>query len=134
MNRGPKPEPAAVKLARGTFRQDRDAWKPMEVLAATDPPAMPDHLTAEAKSVWLDNLGRVMAAGVGELDSELFAIYCGAVSVARQAMREGEAVPASYLTAIRQYSELMGLAGPKSRLHVKAGDVVARTNPFAKLR
>jgi hypothetical protein len=132
MKRGPKPEPAASKLARGTFQPVRDAPK-TEVLVPGDPPVMPDYLTAGAIDVWQEELGRVMAAGVAEIDSSLFARYCSLEALVREAFAEGgEPPPAAYLTVLRQYAELLGIAGRKSRVGKVGDDPSKNRNPFAR--
>ncbi len=132
MQRGPKPEPRAVKAARGTLQPVRDGNK-TEVIVAGDPPLMPEYLTPEAIEVWQENIGRVMAAGATELDSDLFARYCSAEALVRIAFKEGGEPPsAAYLTLLRQYAELLGIAGRKSRVGKVADDPTKNRNPFAK--
>lgn len=79
--RGPKKAPATVKLARGTFRQDRDgdpAAAPRVGKVAACPPA-PDELEEIGRSVWLDMLPRIITAGYfAELDLRAFERYCRA--------------------------------------------------------
>lgn len=116
MKRGPKPETPTGKLARGTFQPVRDGMK-TEVIVPGNPPIMPDYLTAEAVDVWQEVLGRVMAAGVTEVDSALLARYCSLEALTRKAFNAGgEPPPAAYLTVLRQHEELLRIAGPKSRV------------------
>lgn len=133
MKRGPKAEPPSSKLARGTFQPVRDGMK-TELVVAGDPPIQPDYLTPEAIEVWQEQVGRVMAAGVTEIDSALFARYCSLEALVRKAFNAGgEPPPAAYLTVCRQYEELLRIAGPKSR--VGAGgkvDGAKPSNPFAR--
>jgi len=132
MKRGRKPEPPSAKFARGTLQPVRDGQK-TEIIVPGDPPAMPDYLTAEAIDVWQEELGRVMAAGVAEIDSSLFARYCSIEALIRQAFKaEGPPPPAAYLTVLRQYAELLGIAGRKSRVGKVADDPTKSTNPFAR--
>jgi hypothetical protein len=49
---GRRPEPKADKIARGTYRQDRD--KSMTVALADDAPPMPDGLGEAGKQLWAD--------------------------------------------------------------------------------
>jgi len=129
MQRGRKAEPSSTKLARGTFQPCRDGQK-VQVLAPGDPPMMPDYLTPEAEIVWQEILGRVMAVGVAEPDSALLARYCAMEALARNTLRSGDAIPATIMTALRQYEELLRIAGPKSRVGVKQDGQSA--NPFAR--
>jgi hypothetical protein len=129
MERGRKPEPPDTKLARGTFQPCRDGQK-VQIIAPGDPPMMPDYLTAEAEIVWQEILGRVMAVGIAEPDSALLARYCAMEALARKTLSTGEPIPASVMTALRQYEELLRIAGPKSRVGVKPGGKSA--NPFAR--
>lgn len=130
MKRGPKPELATTKDQRGTSRPDRDAWKGT-VVAAGDPPVVPDYLPAPAQEVWLEEIGRVMAAGVCERDSSLFATYCATEAMARAAFKAGEPPPAAYLTELRRMRELLGIAGPRVRQGAKP-DGAQSSNPFAR--
>lgn len=133
MKRGRKPEPVAAKWDRGTIQPVRDGLK-TEVVVPGDPPIMPDYLTAEAIDVWDEVLGRVMAAGVTEIDSALLARYCSLEALVRAAFKAGGSPPpAAYLTVLRQHEELLRIAGPKSR--VGAGgkaDGAKPSNPFAR--
>ena len=132
MKRGRKPEPPSAKAARGTLQPVRDGIK-TEIIVPGDPPVVPDYLTAEAIDVWQENIGRVMAAGTSELDSDLFARYCATEALVRAAFRAGdEPPPAAYLTALRQYAELLGIAGRKSRVGKVTDDPTKNRNPFAK--
>lgn len=131
MKRGRKPEPPAVKAARGTLQPVRDADR-VELVVADAPPQMPETgLTPEAEIVWQEEISRVMAAGNTELDSSLFADYCELTAMLRKAWREGVAPPAAYLTNARQMRELLGIGGRKSRVGVKL-DGPAKANPFAR--
>ncbi|AHE57422.1 hypothetical protein [Sphingomonas sanxanigenens] len=134
MKRGPKAEPPSVKLARGTFQPVRDGVK-TETIVAGDPPLMPEYLSAEAEEVWQEEIGRVMAVGVTEIDSSLFARYCALEALIRKAFAnpEGDPPPAAYLTTQRQMAELLGIAGRKSRVGKVADDPTKRGgNPFAR--
>lgn len=132
MKRGPKAEPPSVKLARGTLQPVRDGIK-TEVIVPGDPPIMPDYLTPEAQVVWQEEIGRVMAAGVAEIDSSFFARYCSLEALVRKAFNVGgETPPAAYLTVLRQYAELLGIAGRKSRVGKVTDDPSKNRNPFAR--
>ena len=130
MQRGRKAEPPGIKAARGTLQPVRDDGR-TELLVPGSPPAMPDYLTAQAIDVWQEEIGRVMAAGVAEIDSSLFARYCSLEALVRQAFNVAEEPPpAAYLTVLRQYAELLGIAGRKSRVGKVVDDPSKNTNPF----
>lgn len=131
MKRGPKAETPSTKLARGTFQPVRDGFK-TELLVAGDPLIMPDYLTPAAIDVWQETVGRVMAAGVSEVDSSMFARYCSLEAIVRESFSaDGEPPPAAYLTVLRQHEELLRIAGPKSRVGSGGGDGAKPTNRFA---
>jgi hypothetical protein len=133
MQRGRKAEPPSAKLAKGTYQPVRDGLK-TEVIVPGNPPIAPDYLTAEAVDVWQESIGRVMSAGVSEVDSALFARYCSLEALVRKAFNAGgEPPPAAYLTVLRQHEELLRIAGPKSRVGGGgAPDGGKAGNPFAR--
>lgn len=133
MKRGPKAETPATKRARGTFQPVRDGLK-TEIVVPGDPPVRPDYLTPEAIDVWQEVIGRVMAAGVSEVDSAMLARYCSLEALVRQAFTAGqEPPPAAYLTVLRQHEELLRIAGPKSRVGGGGGGNGTKfSNPFAR--
>lgn len=131
MQRGPLAGPPSQKLARGTFKPSRDGDL-AEIVTTSDPPMMPD-LTPEAEIVWQQQLPRVMATGVVELDSEFFSIYCHLIAAIRKVHAVGDAAPASHYTEARRLSELLGIAGPKSRVG-RTPPQKPVSNPFSKLR
>ena len=133
MKRGPKPETPTAKADRGTLRPFRDGLK-TEIVVPGNPPVQPDYLTAEAIEVWQEVLGRVMAAGVTEVDSALLARYCSLEALVRKAFNAGaEPPPAAYLTVLRQHEELLRIAGPKSRVGGGGNtDGGKPGNPFAR--
>jgi hypothetical protein len=133
MKRGPKAETPSAKLARGTFQPTRDGVK-TEIVVPGDPPVRPDYLTPEAIDVWQEVIGRVMAAGVTEVDSALLARYCSLEAVVRLAFQAGgEPPPAAFLTVLRQHEELLRIAGPKSRVGGGGkADGGKPGNPFAR--
>lgn len=132
MNRGRKAEPPSQKAARGTIQPCRDAGR-TEVIVAGSPPVQPEYLSPEAIDVWQEELGRVMATGVVEIDSSLFARYCSLEALIRKAFRAGgEAPPAAYLTEARRMAELLGIAGRKSRVGKVADDPTKEVNPFRR--
>lgn len=129
MQPGRKPEPVGTKLARGTFQPCRDGDK-AQMIVAGDPPQMPEFLTAAAEIVWQETIGRVMQVGVAEPDSSFLARYCSMEALSRETLGKGEPIPASIMTALRQMEELLGIAGPKSRIgRVPDGK---SSNPFAR--
>lgn len=134
MQRGRKPDTPSEKAARGTLQKVRDGLK-TEIVVPGNPPVQPDYLTAEAIDVWHEVIGRVMSAGVTEVDSALLARYCSLEALVRKAFNGGgEPPPAAYLTVLRQHEELLRIAGPKSR--VGGGSAVDGNkqagNPFAR--
>jgi len=133
MKPGPKRKTPAEKVAAGTLRPFRDAGL-TELVVAGNPPIAPDYMTAEAIDVWQEAIGRVMAAGVTEVDSALFARYCSLEALVRQAFAAGkEPPPAAYLTVLRQHEELLRIAGPKSRVGGGSGtDGGKPSNPFQR--
>ncbi|MBL4802629.1 MAG: hypothetical protein JKY45_12120 [Emcibacter sp.] len=129
MKRGRKPEPASTKVARGTYRRDRDADK-LQLIVPDSPPMMPEYLDAAAEIVWQEEIGRVMEAGAGEMDSSEFAAYCSLEASCRKSFLEGDCPPITALAEARKKRELFGLAGPKSR--ILRGEA-KKKNPFAKI-
>ena len=144
MQRGTKPETPGTKLARGTFQPCRDAGK-VEIVSSKDPPQIPDPvaigdeeqggdilptLTPQARIVWHETLPRVMAVGVAEPDSAFLARYCGMEALSRETLSKGQPIPTSLMTALRQMEELLGIAGPKSRIGRKLDGQPA--NPFSR--
>lgn len=103
----------------------------MEIVGANDPPVTPDYLSPEAQIVWQEEVARVMSVGVCELDSSIFGRYCSIEAVVRNVHANGQAAPAAYLTELRRMAELLGIAGPKSR--VQKVDQGKSSNPFGKL-
>jgi hypothetical protein len=132
MKRGPKPETPSTKLARGTFQPVRDGGK-TEIIVPGDPPIRPDYLTPGAIDVWQEVIGRVMTAGVTEIDSALLARYCSLEAEVRVAFKAGgDLPPAAYLTVLRQHEELLRIAGPKSRIGSGGGNGAKPANRFAR--
>jgi len=131
MKRGPKPQTAVTKAKRGTLRPDRDGDAPVQLIAAGDPPIVPSYLSPAAQEIWLEEISRVMLAGVTERDSSLFATYCSTEALVRAAFIAGEPPPAAYLTELRRMRELLGIAGPRVRQGAKHG-VTQTENPFAR--
>ena len=131
MRRGPKPQTPVTKAKRGTLRSDRDGDGPVQLIAAGDPPIVPSYLSPAAQEIWLEEISRVLLAGVTERDSSLFATYCSTEALVRAAFIAGEPPPAAYLTELRRMRELLGIAGPRVRQGAKNG-VTQTENPFAR--
>jgi hypothetical protein len=131
MKRGPKPQLPATKEKRGTLRKDRDGDGPVQLIMAGDPPMMPDYLALAAQEIWMEEISRVMIAGISEQDSSLFATYCSTEALARAAFISGEPPPAAYLSELRRMRELLGIAGPRVRQGAKHGGTQT-DNPFAR--
>lgn len=133
MQRGRKAESPVEKFARGTLQPCRDNGK-TEIIVPGAPPAQPDYLTPEAIVVWQEEIGRVMATGVAEIDSSLFARYCSLEALIRRAFAAGDTPPpAAYLTEARRMAELLGIAGRKSRVGKVGDDPTKAINPFQRL-
>lgn len=108
-------DPARKALA-GTYRADRHGDIVELVTPPRDIPVAPDYLTKEAKRVWEEELPRILACGGVEADSSFLARYCTAEAEFRGMAAKGEPVTAAMMTALRQYAELLGIAGHRSRL------------------
>jgi hypothetical protein len=134
MKRGAKPVPRDQKVQRGTLQPCRDGATggAFQMIAPGDPPIAPDYLAPEAQEVWIEEIGRVMIAGVGERDSSLFARYCSTEALARKAFLAGEPPPAAYLTELRRMAELLGIAGPRVRTGGVKPDGASNSNPFVR--
>ena len=73
--RGPRKQPAAIKIAKGTFRPDRDAEVPMP----PGMPACPEWLADVAKELWRAIGPTLAERGVLTLADQLsFALLCQA--------------------------------------------------------
>lgn len=129
MARGRRPDPPSVKALRGTLRADRDAQK-IEIVVPNSPPVMPEYLSPGAVAVWEENLGRVIAAGVKECDSDFFARYCELEASLRACWRDGMAPPSSAIGKANEMAIALGIGGPKSR--VAKADTSKGNNPFAR--
>src|SRR3546814_13520324 len=89
---------------------------------------MPDYLQPAAREIWMEELSRVMLAGVTERDSSLFAAYCSVEALNRADFIAGEAPPAAYLTEQRRRAELLGIAGPRVRPGSKSDGAQSRSD------
>lgn len=132
MKRGPKQELPATKVARGTFRQDRDGDRAV-IISPDTLPIEPDFLTGGGRLVWLDNIGRVaQTKQATELDSEIFAVWCNLQAVIRSTMADGGVPPAAYISESRKIAEQLGLFGARSRVGTKANEA-KKANPFGQI-
>lgn len=109
--------------------------------AAPRSPIMPDYLADDdamepARTVWLENVERVVANGLTEGDSDLFARYCVQEAryraiVAMHFRGEIDGPPTSLVESLRKTAELLGIAGPSSRQRLGAGKATS-DNAFTR--
>lgn len=131
MQGSPKRNLPAEKIARGTYRDDRDDGI-AEVVVPDALPTSPDWLTTEGEEIWQDDIGRIAAVRlVSEEDSTVFATYCNLMGAIIKCWRAGEVPPAAHLTEARKMAEQFGLFGRKSRL-IAGGPDDGKNNPFAR--
>ena len=133
MRRGRKSETPAVKANGGTFRPYRDRFK-VEVLTSSALPVKPDWLSAAGELIWDENVDRAAKIGVTAHDSVIFTIFCNLTGEIAQAVRAGKVVSIAAQTEARRLAELLGLAGPKSRVITGNSSPEAGLNPFARRR
>jgi len=100
-------------------------------IEASSSPVMPDYLAEEecmhpARTIWLENIERVLKNGCDDGDSDFFARYCIQEAGYRQHVRrwlagdpEVSAPQTSAVESLRKMSELLGIAGPSSRARFK---------------
>jgi phage terminase small subunit len=131
MRPGPKPELPSVKANGGTFRPHRDRFK-VEVVASGALPAKPDWLSAAGQTIWDENVARAAAVGVAEHDTVIFAFFCNLAGEIAQAVRAGKVVSVAAQTEVRRLGELLGLAGPKSRIIADNPVSEGARNPFVR--
>lgn len=140
MKPGPKPHPAA-KRQRGLAPPRAVAFPAIDQQPRA--PIMPEYMRTDpalqpARDVWAENLERVSANGCHEADSDLFARYCSLEAWHRSyvanwmACLEGFEDPpkAAFIESLRKMAELLGIAGPSSRLRAPA-NASGRGNTFA---
>ena len=135
MKRGPKTLTADEKSARGTLQPVR-AVSAVQVIEPSWLPRQRDWLTADGRSVWLDNIGRVSSVrGAAEVDSDLFANFCNLQGAIVAAWRDGKHPHVTALMEARKLMEMLRIAGPGSRA-AKVGDGgdKAGSNPFNRPR
>jgi hypothetical protein len=72
--------------------------------------------------------------GVTEHDSVIFALFCNLTGEIAQTVRAGKVVSIAAQTEARRLAELLGLAGPKSRIIMGDPPPAAGSNPFARRR
>jgi P27 family predicted phage terminase small subunit len=84
--RGPKPLPAAIKKARGTFqpcRAAKNGWTP-----PVGSPSLPTYLSDQARKIWRAHVAQLVEVGILTVaDGDAFARYCAAEAQHRQAQR-----------------------------------------------
>ena len=133
MERGKKPLPLSVKEQRGTLRRHRERGK-IEITKPDSLPMKPSWLSVAGEEIWSENIARVAATGVGELDSVIFTLWCNLVGAISQATLTGAIAPGWAHVEVRRLAELLGLGGPKSRV-IRTTDGIRRApNPFSKFR
>jgi hypothetical protein len=103
----------------------------VQLITAKDPPIVPEFLSEPAREVWMEELSRVMLAGISERDSSLYATYCELEVLVRKAFAMGEAPPGVYLAEQRKTRELLGIAGPRVRQGMAPIDGKTE-NPFKR--
>jgi hypothetical protein len=133
MRRGPKSETPAVKANSGTYRPHRDRLK-VEVVTSSALPVKPDWLSAAGELIWDENVDRAATTGVTAHDSVIFTIFCNLTGDIAQTVRAGKVVSITAQTEARRLAELLGLAGPKSRVITGNSPPEAGSNPFARRR
>lgn len=137
MKPGPKKQPRAQKEARGTAQPCRDGPRGRGsvvdaiVADATHVRLRPPELTPDVADVWAEYVDHASANGVKQCDVDTFAEWCSMAAILRKARLMDAPAPASYVAQFRMLGELLGLAGPGSRV-VTAGVEAAKTNPFAR--
>jgi hypothetical protein len=130
MQRGRKPTTNASKQLAGTLKPSRvrtEISVPVEFAI----PLMPDYLTDGAKSVWLEEIDRIMSVSATELDSSLVARYCSLEAIVRDQFAKGDCPNIASLTELRRMGESLGLSGAQSRIG-SASKPSEPTNPFAR--
>jgi len=128
VKRGTKPGLPSERVARGTYRRDRDPGY-VEVIEPDSLPQRPDWLTPEGDEVWMDDIGRVSAHRlVSEKDASLFGQYCNLMGACIKAWRAGEVPPITAIAEARKMAELFGIAGARSRLKIAQPE--KSENPF----
>jgi hypothetical protein len=91
-------------------------------------------LTAAGQKIWDENKARAATIGITEHDTVIFTIFCNLTGEIAQAVRAGKAVSIAAQTEVRRLGELLGLAGPKSRIIVDNPAPEGSSNPFARRR
>ena len=97
----------------------------------------------EVADVWAEYVDAAVGNGLKQCDAETFAEWCAMAAVLRRArnapatdeegreITQAQPAPASYVAQFRMLGELLGLAGPGSRV-VSKGVEAAKSNPFAR--
>ena len=137
MKRGPKPK-AQPRRQPSTAIARHD---PATAHASARPPVMPEYMADDpalepARTVWLENIERVVANGATEADSDLFARYCAQEARYRAEVRlfmagGMDAPPVSLAESLRKMGETLGLTGPASRTAI-GKPAAQRDNAFMR--
>jgi hypothetical protein len=135
MQGGRKKDPRAVKAARGTVQPCRDG-RTVTAVAIVEAPTLrlvPPEMPMEVADVWAEYHDPAVSNGVKQCDAEAYAEWCTMAAFLRKARNAEESAPApaSYIAQFRMLGELLGLAGPGSRV-VSKGVEAAKSNPFAR--
>lgn len=133
MRRGPKSETPSLKANSGTFRPNRDRFK-VEIVTPSTPPMKPDWLSAAGELIWHENVDRAATIGVTAHDSVVFTIFCNLTGEIAQTVWAGKVISIAAQTEARRLAELLGLAGPKSRIIMDNLAPEIGRNPFARRR
>lgn len=120
----------AKKDLMGTYRADRHATITEIASPPKSVPLPPAYLTADALSVWREEHPRVVACGAVEADSSIFARYCTYEANFRAMVAAGGVPKSAMLTVLRQYAELLGIAGQRSRLMKGGAPDKPASSPF----
>lgn len=84
--RGPKPDPTAVKLARGTFRPSRDAVR-FDVAPVSGVPVRPGDLSPESAALWDAVIAEHAGRGtLGLLDTSALGALCEQYDLYRKSL------------------------------------------------
>ncbi len=117
MNTGRRIANPKAKQLAGTYRTDRHgSIAPLVASASSLPPIAPAYLSVAARTVWDEELPRVIGSGVTDADTSMFARYCEMHAAFVAYTQAGELPKSALLTELRRSAECLGICGPKSRL------------------
>lgn len=135
--RGKKPDPIAVKVARGTVKPTADALAAIR-REPGDVPMRFESLPEAARDIWDREIEHFIAGGAGFVDSAYINHTC--LMMADYELRyklyqsgaEGiDAPPITQAVELRVRFEGLGMAGAKSRVGRIAGGSIKKVNAFA---